>query len=104
MLLLSQIVNNLLINLKSLVVLDPLALFFLVVILLVSLPSLLYSIGYLKNKFGHAKFLAAQLITLAFIASMLCLVVVGNAFASSSTQLKAKPTDSSGCAFRERRS
>ncbi|MDD4179238.1 MAG: proton-conducting transporter membrane subunit [Candidatus Margulisbacteria bacterium] len=72
---------NLLINLKSLVVLDPLALFFLIVISLVSLPSLIYSIGYFKNKFTLTKFLSTQLVTLAFIVSMLLLVIVGNALA-----------------------
>lgn len=70
---------NLLINSRSLVVLDPLALFFLTVIFLVSLPALIYSLGYFKGKFSHAKLLTTQLITLAFIASMLLLVVVGNA-------------------------
>lgn len=70
---------NLLINFKSLVVLDPLALFFLTVILLVSFPALLYSLGYFQGKFTRAKLLTTQLITLLFIASMLLLVVAGNA-------------------------
>ncbi|MFA6548473.1 MAG: proton-conducting transporter membrane subunit [Candidatus Margulisiibacteriota bacterium] len=70
---------NLLINFKSLVVLDPLGLFFLAVIFLVSLPALIYSLGYFKGKFTRTKLLATQLITLAFVASMLLLVIVGNA-------------------------
>lgn len=70
---------NLLINLKSLVVLDPLALFFLAVILMVSLPSLIFSLGYFKGKFTTLKLFTTQIITLGFIASMLCLVIVSNA-------------------------
>jgi len=70
---------NLLFNFKSLFVPDPLALFFLAVILMVSLPALIYSIDYFKGKFTRIKLFTTQLITLAFIASMLLLVVVGNA-------------------------
>ncbi|MFA5113694.1 MAG: proton-conducting transporter membrane subunit [Candidatus Margulisiibacteriota bacterium] len=70
---------NLLIDLRSLVLLDPLALYFLTVILLVSVPALVYSLGYLRGKFTRAKLLTTQLITLAFIGSMLLLVVAGNA-------------------------
>ncbi|MFA4843468.1 MAG: proton-conducting transporter membrane subunit [Candidatus Margulisiibacteriota bacterium] len=70
---------NLLINFKSLVVLDPLALFFVAVILLVSFPALVYSLGYFQGKYTRIKLLTTQLITLAFIVSMLLLVIVGNA-------------------------
>jgi hydrogenase-4 component B len=70
---------NLLFNFKHLVVLDPLALFFLTVILLVSFPALVYSLGYFRGKLSRSKLLTTQLTTLAFIASMLLLVVAGNA-------------------------
>ncbi len=70
---------NLLINLKSIFLLDPLAVFFLVVIALVSLPSLIYSLGYFKAKFTRTKLLTTQFITLAFILCMGFLVIAGNA-------------------------
>jgi hydrogenase-4 component B len=70
---------NLLINFHSLAVLDPLALFFLAVIFLVSFPALVYSLGYFHNKFTRRKLVAVQLTTLAFIASMCLLVIVRNA-------------------------
>ncbi len=59
---------------------DPLSLFFLAVIALVSVPSAVYSIGYLKE--GHSrgeKILAWSLMT-AFVLSMVLVVTVGNAF------------------------
>lgn len=70
---------NLLISFKPIFLLDPLAIFFLAVIFLVSLPALIYSIGYFKGKFTLAKILTTQIITLAFILSMCFLVIAGNA-------------------------
>ncbi|MFA6431436.1 MAG: proton-conducting transporter membrane subunit [Candidatus Margulisiibacteriota bacterium] len=63
--------NLLLSNIRLLFVFDPLALFFIIVILLVSFPALIYSIGYSKGK--------STPLTLAFIASMLLLVSSANA-------------------------
>src|SRR3989339_989224 len=71
--------NLLLSNIKLLYVLDPLALFFVILILLISLPALVYSIGYFKNKFNWKKYAIIQAITVAFIASMLLLVTTANA-------------------------
>ncbi len=57
---------------------DPLALFFLVVIFIVSLPSLVYSFGYLKGDYSAAKIFLAQVLLLAFVLSMALVVSVRN--------------------------
>ena len=71
---------NLLIgNLNSLLVFDPLAVFFIIVILLIAIPALIYSIGYLHGKFSGKKIIGLQTLTVTFIVSMLLLVTTGNA-------------------------
>lgn len=58
---------------------DPLAVFFLFVISLVSLPSAIYSIGYLAGKYSPRKIAYAWLLLTAFIISMAFVVSVNNA-------------------------
>ena len=58
--------------------LDPLSLFFLVVIFIVSLPSLIYSFGYLKGEYSSAKIMFAQVLLFAFVLSMALVVSVSN--------------------------
>jgi len=72
---------NLLVGFGSLIVIDNLALFFLAIITLVSIPALIYSFDYFKGKFSAVKFTTVQIITLLFIFSMVLLVIVGNALA-----------------------
>ena len=59
---------------------DQLSLFFLLVILLVSVPSAIYSIGYLKKHYSPGKIRLAWLLFVAFVLSMICVVTVNNAF------------------------
>lgn len=59
---------------------DPLSLFFIFVILLISVPSAVYSIGYLKGSYSPKKVLAAWLLFLGFVLSMILVVTAANAF------------------------
>ncbi|MDD2702876.1 MAG: proton-conducting transporter membrane subunit [Candidatus Omnitrophica bacterium] len=59
---------------------DPLSLFFLFVILLVSAPSAVYSFGYLKGGYSSGKITLSWLLLFVFVLSMALLVTVGNAF------------------------
>ncbi|MFA5363423.1 MAG: proton-conducting transporter membrane subunit [Candidatus Omnitrophota bacterium] len=59
---------------------DPLSLFFLLVILLVSVPSAVYSLGYLKGEYPSGKIRLCWLLLFAFVLSMALVVTVGNAF------------------------
>lgn len=59
---------------------DPLSLFFLAVIALVSVPSAVYSIGYLKGSYSQGKTAIAWILTIAFVLSMALVVTAGNAF------------------------
>jgi len=59
---------------------DPLSLFFLGVILIVAIPSLVYSIGYFKGSHKGAKAIEGEFLTLAFVSSMALVVTVNNAF------------------------
>jgi len=59
---------------------DPLSLFFLFVILIVSLPSAVYSCGYLKGEYSSAKIALAWLLLAAFILAMVLVVSVSNVF------------------------
>ncbi|MDD5584471.1 MAG: proton-conducting transporter membrane subunit [Candidatus Omnitrophica bacterium] len=59
---------------------DPLSLFFVFTILLISLPSAVYSVGYLKGQTARKIFYGWSMF-LVFVASMLCVVTVNNAFA-----------------------
>lgn len=57
---------------------DPLSLFFLAVIAVVSLPSVIYSIGYLKNQFNRTRIAYLNMLTGLFIVSMAGVVISGN--------------------------
>jgi hydrogenase-4 component B len=59
--------------------LDPLSLFFAFVILLISLPSAIYSIGYLKGEYSLKKRLYNWVLFILFVLSMLLVVTVNNA-------------------------
>ena len=63
---------------KNLFLFDPLSLFFLAVIFIVSLPSLVYSFGYLKGEYSFAKIILAQILLFAFVLSMALVVSVSN--------------------------
>jgi len=63
---------------QKLFLFDSLSLFFLVVILIVSLPSLVYSFGYLKGDYSAAKIFLAQVLLLAFVLFMALIVSVRN--------------------------
>jgi hydrogenase-4 component B len=59
--------------------LDPLSLFFIFVIFIISLPSAIYSFGYLKGEYSPAKIALAQVLLIAFVVSMAMVVSVRNA-------------------------
>ena len=59
---------------------DPLALFFIVVISLLSVPAFVYSWGYLAGAYPRSKIIGAQIITVLFVAAMLFVVSVRNIF------------------------
>lgn len=59
---------------------DPLSLFFLFVIAVVSLPSAVYSIGYMKNQYRSGQIFLGWLLFALFVASMAAVVTVRNAF------------------------
>ena len=59
---------------------DPLSLFFLAVIALVSVPSAVYSIGYLRGDYSQGKTVLAWALMTAFVLSMALVVTAGNAF------------------------
>ncbi|MFA5034155.1 MAG: proton-conducting transporter membrane subunit [Candidatus Margulisiibacteriota bacterium] len=59
--------------------LDPLAFFFLALIVTIALPVLLYSFGYLAGKYSRRKIMVGQLLALAFVGSMLLVVSVRSA-------------------------
>ena len=67
-------------NLGALFIFDPLSLFFVAVILIISAPALVYSYGYLKGEYPGTKIVLGQVATIAFIASMLLVVIVRNLF------------------------
>jgi len=64
---------------KQFFLFDPLSLFFLCVILIVSLPSAVYSFGYLKGEYSSAKITLAWFLLLIFVLSMAFVVSVSNA-------------------------
>ncbi|MFA6079617.1 MAG: proton-conducting transporter membrane subunit [Candidatus Omnitrophota bacterium] len=66
-------------NIKFSLLFDPLSLFFLVVILLVSAPSALYSVGYMKGEYPGRKIALGWALLIAFIVSMALVVTVNNA-------------------------
>ncbi len=59
---------------------DPLSVFFLAVIGLVSFPSAIYSIGYLKDHYSPQKIALGWALFIAFVLSMALVVTVKNAF------------------------
>ncbi|MDD5692815.1 MAG: proton-conducting transporter membrane subunit [Candidatus Omnitrophica bacterium] len=59
---------------------DPLSIFFLFVIFAISLPSTVYSFGYLKGEYSFAKRTLAGFLLFAFVASMALVVTVSNVF------------------------
>lgn len=58
---------------------DPLSLFFSAVIVLVSLPAAVHSLGYLKGEYPPKKIAAAWALFAAFVLSMLFVVTASNA-------------------------
>lgn len=60
---------------------DPLSLFFLTAIFIVTIPSLIYSIGYLKREYSPGKILLGQLFTVLFVLTMIAVVTVRNMLA-----------------------
>ena len=64
--------------LKQLLLLDPLSLFFLSVIFLISLPAAIYSFSYLKGGYSSAKIILSWFLFFAFILSMAMVVSVSN--------------------------
>ncbi|MDD4908467.1 MAG: proton-conducting transporter membrane subunit [Candidatus Omnitrophica bacterium] len=67
-------------NMGSFFIFDPLTLFFLCVIAVVSLPSAVYSIGYLKTEASLRKTLLAWGLLVLFLVSMILVVSVRNLF------------------------
>lgn len=65
---------------KSSLLFDPLSLFFLFTIFLISLPSAIYSIGYLKLEASKPKTILAWVLFILFIISMALVVMVNNVF------------------------
>lgn len=63
---------------KQLFLFDPLSLFFLVVIFIVSLPSLIYSFSYLKGEYSAVKITLAHVLLFVFVLSMVLVVSVSN--------------------------
>ena len=66
--------------LKQFLIFDPLSLFFLFVIFIISLPSAVYSFGYLKGEYTPAKITLAWFLLFAFVLSMALVVTVSNVF------------------------
>jgi hydrogenase-4 component B len=60
--------------------LDPLSIFFLVTIITISIPSFIYSFGYLKGHYSPRKIAYGTILFILFVLSMLAVVTVGNAF------------------------
>ncbi|MDO8602833.1 MAG: proton-conducting transporter membrane subunit [Candidatus Omnitrophota bacterium] len=63
---------------KQFFLFDPLSLFFLLVIFIISLPSAVYSFGYLKGEYSSAKITLTWFLLSAFVLSMAFVVTVGN--------------------------
>ncbi len=67
-------------NLSKIFIFDPLSIFFLAVIVIVSLPSAVYSIGYLRGETTVRKTFLAWILLAFFIVSMGLVVSVRNIF------------------------
>ena len=68
------------INIAKFFIFDPLSLFFLFVIFIISLPSAVYSIGYLRGEASNFKTALAWFLLFFFIISMSLVVTAGNLF------------------------
>ena len=66
-------------NLGAFLSFDPLSLFFLLVIFLVSVPSAIYSVGYLRGDASKPKIILAWVLLFLFVISMAAVVSVKNA-------------------------
>ena len=66
---------------KQLFLVDPLSVFFLFVISVVSLPAAVYSIGYMRGEYPSAKKILAWFLFTLFVLSMVLVVTVRNALA-----------------------
>jgi len=64
--------------LQKLFLFDPLSIFFLAVILIICIPSLIYSFGYLKGEYSTVKIVLAQILLFFFVSSMVLVVSVSN--------------------------
>ncbi|MCB4791153.1 MAG: hypothetical protein LHV68_04620 [Elusimicrobia bacterium] len=73
-------IHQLFFSIPKLFTADPLSLFFVFVILLISAPSAIYSINYLKGEYSGKKIIYAWVMLFAFIVSMLLVVTFNNAF------------------------
>ncbi len=63
---------------KQFFLFDPLSLFFLSVIILISLPSFIYSFSYLRGEYSASKIILAQVLLFVFVVSMALVVSVSN--------------------------
>ncbi|MCX5657732.1 MAG: proton-conducting transporter membrane subunit [Candidatus Omnitrophica bacterium] len=63
---------------KQLFLFDPLSLFFLIVISIVSLPSAIYSFSYLKGEYSPRKIALSWFLLVVFVLSMAAVVTVSN--------------------------
>ncbi|MFA4993250.1 MAG: proton-conducting transporter membrane subunit, partial [Candidatus Omnitrophota bacterium] len=64
--------------LKQFLLFDPLSIFFLCVIFVVSFPSAIYSFSYLKGEYSPAKIALAWFLLFIFVLSMAFVVTVSN--------------------------
>jgi len=65
---------------KQIFIFDPLSLFFIAVIALVSIPSIIFSIGYMRAEYSNKKAILAAMLLAIFILSMAMVVTAGNLF------------------------
>jgi len=63
---------------KQLFLFDPLSLFFLFVLSIISLPAAIYSFGYLKGEYSSTKTVLAWFLLFAFVLSMALVVTINN--------------------------
>jgi hydrogenase-4 component B len=63
---------------KQFFLFDPLSLFFLVVIALISLPCAVYSLGYLKHEYSRFKIILSWFLLVFFILAMAVVVIASN--------------------------
>lgn len=59
---------------------DPVSVFFILVIMLISVPSAIYSVGYLKGSYPKNKIALGWVLFIAFVLSMVLVVSVRDAF------------------------